>query len=185
MRWCCFQRQTRRLTGILRIERCATLPKCFPPRMIIECSALLSACPPYADFYAAQDCACIRRAIVQNSGLEENTEQPSDSSRFARTQLKQNAMYLYFEDDGAFKAGTVLSQAGSAYQVELTTGRRSKSRPLMSFFPLRHRALQNLSRVFRRLLQSLIRLFFGKPRRQRNFPLRISPRNTGVRSLRP
>ena len=38
------------LTGILRIERCATLPKCFPPRMIIECSALLSACPPYADF---------------------------------------------------------------------------------------------------------------------------------------
>ena len=50
MRWCCFQRQTRRLTGILRIERCATLPKCFPPRMIIECSALLSACPPYADF---------------------------------------------------------------------------------------------------------------------------------------
>lgn len=72
---------------------------------------------------------------MQNSGLEENTEQPSDSSRFARTQLKQNAMYLYFEDDGAFKAGTVLSQAGSAYQVELTTGRRSKIKASHVFFP--------------------------------------------------
>ena len=72
---------------------------------------------------------------MQNSGLEENTEQPSDSSRFARTELKQNAMYLYFEDDGAFKAGTVLSQAGSAYQVELTTGRRSKIKASHVFFP--------------------------------------------------
>lgn len=44
-------------------------------------------------------------------------------------------MYLYFEDDGAFKAGTVLSQAGSAYQVELTTGRRSKIKASHVFFP--------------------------------------------------
>lgn len=43
-------------------------------------------------------------------------------------------MYLYFEDDGAFKAGTVLSQAGSAYQVELTTGRRSKIKASHVFF---------------------------------------------------
>ena len=44
-------------------------------------------------------------------------------------------MYLYFEDDGAFKAGTVLTQAGNAYQVELTTGRRSKIKTSHVFFP--------------------------------------------------
>ena len=35
-------------------------------------------------------------------------------------------MYLFFEEDGTFKVGTVLSQNGSAYQVELLTGRRTK-----------------------------------------------------------
>lgn len=35
-------------------------------------------------------------------------------------------MNLFFEEDGAFKAGTVLKQDGNAYQVELTTGRRTK-----------------------------------------------------------
>lgn len=35
-------------------------------------------------------------------------------------------MHLFFEEDGAFKAGVILSQAGSAYQVELPTGKRTK-----------------------------------------------------------
>lgn len=41
---------------------------------------------------------------------------------------------LYFEEDGAFKAGTVLAQAGNAYQVELTTGRRTKIKASHVFF---------------------------------------------------
>lgn len=43
-------------------------------------------------------------------------------------------MNLYFEEDGAFKAGTILSQAGTAYQVELVTGRRSKVKAAYAFF---------------------------------------------------
>ncbi|MDR3770710.1 MAG: RNB domain-containing ribonuclease [Sutterella sp.] len=43
-------------------------------------------------------------------------------------------MNLYFEEDGAFKAGTILSQAGTAYQVELVTGRRSKVKAANAFF---------------------------------------------------
>ena len=35
-------------------------------------------------------------------------------------------MNLFFEESGDFKAGTVLSQQGEAYQVELVTGKRSK-----------------------------------------------------------
>jgi exoribonuclease-2 len=35
-------------------------------------------------------------------------------------------MNLFFEESGDFKVGTVLSQAGEAYQVELPTGKRSK-----------------------------------------------------------
>jgi exoribonuclease-2 len=34
--------------------------------------------------------------------------------------------HVLFEEDGAFKAGTVLSAAGTAYQVELASGKRSK-----------------------------------------------------------
>ena len=43
-------------------------------------------------------------------------------------------MNLYFEEDGAFKAGTVLQQTGNAYQVELTTGRRTKIKASHVFF---------------------------------------------------
>lgn len=43
-------------------------------------------------------------------------------------------MNLFFEDDGAFKAGTILSQTGNAYQVELTTGRRTKIKANRTFF---------------------------------------------------
>ena len=43
-------------------------------------------------------------------------------------------MFLFFEEDGAFKVGTVLSQAGNAYQVELTTGRRTKVKGGHVFF---------------------------------------------------
>ena len=35
-------------------------------------------------------------------------------------------MNLFFEESGDFKAGTVLSTAGEAYQVELPSGKRSK-----------------------------------------------------------
>src|SRR6478735_3697531 len=35
-------------------------------------------------------------------------------------------MNLFFEESGDFKAGTVLSQQGEAYQVELPTGKRAK-----------------------------------------------------------
>ena len=35
-------------------------------------------------------------------------------------------MNLFFEESGDFKAGTVLSQQGEAYQVELPTGKRTK-----------------------------------------------------------
>lgn len=43
-------------------------------------------------------------------------------------------MYLYFEEDGAFKAGTVVSEAGNAYQVTVTTGRRTKIKASKVFF---------------------------------------------------
>ena len=41
------------------------------------------------------------------------------------TKAKQS-MNLFFEESGDFKAGTVLSQQGEAYQVELQTGKRTK-----------------------------------------------------------
>ena len=43
-------------------------------------------------------------------------------------------MFLFFEEDGAFKAGTILSQNGNAYQVELVTGRRTKIKGGHVFF---------------------------------------------------
>ena len=44
-------------------------------------------------------------------------------------------MYLFFEEDGVFKAGTVLAQNGGAYQVELPTGKRTKVKGGHVFFP--------------------------------------------------
>jgi len=38
----------------------------------------------------------------------------------------EDLMNLFFEESGDFKAGTVLSQQGEAYQVELPTGKRTK-----------------------------------------------------------
>lgn len=35
-------------------------------------------------------------------------------------------MNVFFEESGDFKVGTVLSQAGEAYQVELASGKRTK-----------------------------------------------------------
>ena len=43
-------------------------------------------------------------------------------------------MFLFFEEDGTFKVGTVLSQTGNAYQVELVTGRRTKVKGGHVFF---------------------------------------------------
>lgn len=43
-------------------------------------------------------------------------------------------MNLYFEEDGAFKAGSMLSQTGNAYQIELPTGRRTKVKASHVFF---------------------------------------------------
>lgn len=43
-------------------------------------------------------------------------------------------MHLFFEEDGSFKAGNILSQVGNAYQVQLPTGRRAKIKVSHSFF---------------------------------------------------
>lgn len=43
-------------------------------------------------------------------------------------------MHLFFEEDGSFKAGSILSQVGNAYQVQLPTGRRTKIKVSHSFF---------------------------------------------------
>ena len=43
-------------------------------------------------------------------------------------------MHLFFEEDGSFKAGSILSQVGNAYQVQLPTGRRTKIKVPHSFF---------------------------------------------------
>lgn len=43
-------------------------------------------------------------------------------------------MYLFFEEAGDFKAGTVLKKDGTNYQVELTTGRRCKVKANHVFF---------------------------------------------------
>ncbi len=41
---------------------------------------------------------------------------------------------LFFDDNGSFKAGTVLSSTGSTYQVELPTGKRTKVKGSKVFF---------------------------------------------------
>ena len=43
-------------------------------------------------------------------------------------------MYLFFEEAGDFKAGTVLKKDETTYQVELTTGRRCKVKASHTFF---------------------------------------------------
>ncbi len=43
-------------------------------------------------------------------------------------------MYLFFEEDGAFKAGNVLSSTEASYQVELPTGKRIKLKKNNVFF---------------------------------------------------
>ena len=53
-------------------------------------------------------------------------------------------MYLFFEEDGAFKVGTILSQNGSAYQVELLTGRRTKVKGGHVFFEFNSLAATNV-----------------------------------------
>ena len=53
-------------------------------------------------------------------------------------------MFLFFEEDGAFKTGTVLSQTGNAYQVELPTGRRTKVKGGHVFFEFEASAASEL-----------------------------------------
>ncbi len=43
-------------------------------------------------------------------------------------------MQLFFEEDGSFKAGTILKQDGNAYQVELPSGKRTKVKGGHVFF---------------------------------------------------
>jgi exoribonuclease-2 len=43
-------------------------------------------------------------------------------------------MQLFFEEDGSFKAGTILKQEGNAYQVELPSGKRTKVKGGHVFF---------------------------------------------------
>lgn len=55
-------------------------------------------------------------------------------------------MYLFFEEDGTFKVGTILSQNGSAYQVELLTGRRTKVKGGHVFFEFNSPAATDVMR---------------------------------------
>ena len=43
-------------------------------------------------------------------------------------------MQLFFEEDGVFKAGNVMKKDGTAYQVELPKGRRTKVNGKHDFF---------------------------------------------------
>ena len=43
-------------------------------------------------------------------------------------------MQLFFEEDGVFKAGNVMKKDGTAYQVALPTGRRTKVKGGHVFF---------------------------------------------------
>lgn len=52
-------------------------------------------------------------------------------------------MYLFFEETGDFKAGTVLKKDGTNYQVELTTGRRCKVKSSHVFFEFESPAATN------------------------------------------
>ncbi|MGZ3184914.1 MAG: ribonuclease catalytic domain-containing protein [Telluria sp.] len=59
-------------------------------------------------------------------------------------------MNLFFEESGDFKAGTVLSQAGEAYQVELPTGKRTKVKAkdvLLQFERIEPAALMDAARA--------------------------------------
>lgn len=53
-------------------------------------------------------------------------------------------MNLFFEEDGSFKAGTILSEVGNAYQVELPTGRRTKVKANHVFFKFESPSSQTL-----------------------------------------
>lgn len=53
-------------------------------------------------------------------------------------------MYIYFEEDGAFKAGSVLSETGNAFQVELMTGKRTKVKANRVFFKFESPSPQQL-----------------------------------------
>ncbi|MQR01350.1 ribonuclease catalytic domain-containing protein [Glaciimonas soli] len=60
-------------------------------------------------------------------------------------------MNLFFEESGDFKAGTVLSQQGEAYQVELPTGKRSKIKSkdvlLQYSAPTPHQLLEDAQKI--------------------------------------
>ena len=64
-------------------------------------------------------------------------------------------MYLYFEEDGSFKAGTVLAQSGNAYQVELVTGRRTKVKQNHTFFTFRQPTPAQLVRQSAKMMAEL------------------------------
>lgn len=64
-------------------------------------------------------------------------------------------MYLFFEEDGTFKVGTVLSQTGSAYQVELLTGRRTKVKGGHVFFEFSSPAASEVMGVAERMAEEM------------------------------
>jgi exoribonuclease-2 len=51
-------------------------------------------------------------------------------------------MNVFFEESGDFKAGSMMSQAGEAYQVELASGKRTKVKAKDVFLQSVHRNLQ-------------------------------------------
>ena len=64
-------------------------------------------------------------------------------------------MKLFFDEDGAFKAGTVLSETGNAYQVELLTGRRTKIKASHTFFTFESPSAQELMDAAQRMASEL------------------------------
>lgn len=64
-------------------------------------------------------------------------------------------MKLFFDEDGAFKAGTVLSETGNAYQVELLTGRRTKIKSSHTFFTFESPSAQELMDAAQRMASEL------------------------------
>ena len=64
-------------------------------------------------------------------------------------------MYLFFEEDGSFKVGTVLSQTGSAYQVELLTGRRTKVKGGHVFFEFSSPAASEVMEAAERVAEEM------------------------------
>lgn len=89
-------------------------------------------------------------------------------------------MNLFFEEDGSFKAGTVLSQAGNAYQVQLPTGRRTKIKASHSFFEFEQPAPADLVTRAQAMVPDSIPPSCGRLRPRVSSRTRTLPLTTGA-----